>query len=347
MTPVRAPLSPRSGRPANIRLRRGLIVGMLALGGLAVAARLVQLQVVERARLAERGTRQKSYVEVLPAPPGDLLDRGGRVLATSVVARSLFVVPEKIADPWPSAQRVARVLGLDADRLCERLQQDDKKFAWVKRRLTSEEEQAVRTLNLPPVAWGFRDEYVRRYPQGALAAHVLGLRDVDGNCRGGLEQSLATVLRGKPGRRTLYRDARGRVIDVPDDTDIPPQPGRSVVTTLDSIVQLYAERELDRVVAQWKPRGAVAVVADPSSGEILAMASRPAFDPNRPEGVSEEAWMNRAIAWMYEPGSTFKPFVVAGASSAAACGPKKRSIAPAAKRTSPAASFTTRIRTDC
>ena len=84
-----------------------MIVGMLALGGLAVAARLVQLQVVEHARLAERGTRQKSYVELLPAPPGDLLDRGGRVLATSVVARSLFVVPEKIADPWPSARRVA------------------------------------------------------------------------------------------------------------------------------------------------------------------------------------------------------------------------------------------------
>jgi cell division protein FtsI (penicillin-binding protein 3) len=311
--PVRAPLWSRPWKPANIRLRRGMIVGMLALGGLAVAARLVQLQVVERARLAERGTRQKSYVEVLPAPPGDLLDRGGRVLATSVVARSLFVVPDKIADPWPSAQRVARALGLDADRLCERLQQDDKKFAWVKRRLTPEEEQAVGALNLPPVAWGFRDEYVRRYPQGGLAAHVLGLRDVDGNCRGGLEQSLAAVLRGRPGRRTLYRDARGRVIDVPDDTDIPPQPGRSVVTTLDSIVQLYAERELDRVVAEWKPRGAVALVADPTSGEILAMASRPAFDPNRPEGVSEEAWMNRAIAWMYEPGSTFKPFVVAGA----------------------------------
>ena len=311
--PVRAPLLRRPGKPANIRLRRGMIVGMLALGGLAVAARLVQLQVVERARLAERGTRQKSYVELLPAPPGDLLDRGGRVLATSVVARSLFVVPEKIADPWPSAQRVARALGLDAGRLCERLQRDDKKFAWVKRRLTPEEEQAVGALDLPPAAWGFRDEFVRRYPQGALAAHVLGLRDVDGNCRGGLEQSLAAVLRGKPGRRTLYRDARGRVIDVPDDADIPPQSGRSVVTTLDSIVQLYAERELDRVVAEWKPRGAVALVADPASGEILAMASRPAFDPNRPEGVSEEAWMNRAIAWMYEPGSTFKPFVVAGA----------------------------------
>jgi cell division protein FtsI (penicillin-binding protein 3) len=295
-------------------MRRGLIVVLLALGGLAIGLRLVQLQVVEHSRLAARGTRQKSYVEVLPAPAGDLLDRDGRVLATSVVTRSLFVVPEKIADPWPCAQRLARALHLDPDRVCERLgQQSDKKFAWIKRRLTSEDEQAVSALGLPVGAWGLREEFVRRYPQGPLAAHVLGLRDVDGNSRGGLEQALGDVLRGRSGRRTLYRDARGRVIDVPDDTDVPPQPGQSVVTSLDSIIQLYAERELDRVVEQWKPRGACALVEDPSTGEILAMASRPAFDPNRPERVSDEAWNNRAIAWMYEPGSTFKPFVVAGA----------------------------------
>ncbi|HEV7998576.1 MAG TPA: penicillin-binding protein 2 [Planctomycetaceae bacterium] len=294
--------------------RRGLIVVLLALGGLAIGVRLVQLQVIEHARLAARGTRQKSYVEILPAPPGDLLDRDGRVLATSVVTRSLFVVPEKITDPWPCAQRLARVLHVDPDRVCERLaQQSEKKFAWIKRRVTPEEEQAVAALGLPVGAWGLREEYARRYPQGTLAAHVLGLRDVDGNSRGGLEQALGEAVRGRPGRRTLYRDARGRVIDVPDDTDIPPQPGQSVVTSLDSIIQLYAERELDRIVEEWKPRGACALVEDPSTGEILAMASRPTFDPNRPEGVSDDAWINRAIAWMYEPGSTFKPFVVAGA----------------------------------
>ncbi|HEV3303340.1 MAG TPA: penicillin-binding protein 2 [Planctomycetaceae bacterium] len=293
--------------------RRGMIVTLVFLGGIAVALRLVQLQVVEHSRLAARGTRQKSYVEVLPAPPGDLLDRDGRVLATSIVARSLFVVPENIADPWPCAQRLARALHLDPDRVSDRLQQPDKKFAWVKRRLTPEDERAVRALRLPAGAWGFREEYVRRYPQGNLAAHVLGLRDVDGICRGGLEQSLEVVLRGEAGRRTLYRDARGRVIDVPDDTEVPPRPGRSVATSLDSVIQLYAERELDRVVEEWKPLGACALVQDPTSGEILAMASRPAFDPNHPEGVSDDAWKNRAVAWIYEPGSTFKPFVVAGA----------------------------------
>jgi cell division protein FtsI (penicillin-binding protein 3) len=305
--------SPRLATAATGGTRRGLIVLLLALGGLAVAVRLLQLQVVDQQRLAARGTRQKSYVEILPAPPGDLLDRDGRVLATSIAAHSLFVVPEKIGNPWPTAQRLARALHLDADRLCQRLEQSEKRFAWVKRHLTPEDEQAVRVLNLPADAWGFRDEFVRRYPQGTLAAHAIGLRDVDGNCRGGLEQTLASVLSGRPGRRTLYRDARGRVIDVPDETEFPPRPGRSVVTTLDSVIQLYAERELDRLVDEWKPRGACALVQDPSTGEILAIASRPAFDLNHPEGIADDAWMNRAIAWMYEPGSTFKPFVVAGA----------------------------------
>ena len=310
-----------------------MIVVLLALGGLAVGLRLVQLQVVEHRRLAERGTRQKSYLEILPAPPGDLLDRDGRVLATSIAARSLFVVPEKIADPWPCAQRLARALDLDPDRVCERLaRQSEKKFAWIKRRLTAHEEQTVRGLGLPAGAWGFRDEFVRHYPQGILAAHVLGLRDVDGNSRGGLEQALGEVLRGRPGRRTLYRDARGRVIDVPDEGEVRPEPGQSVVTTLDSIIQIYVERELDRIVEQWKPRGACALVEDPANGEILAMASRPGFDPNHPEGVSQEAWNNRAIAWMYEPGSTFKPFVVAGAIERGRIRPDEEVVHAAAAR---------------
>src|SRR5262245_58324543 len=111
----------------RVEIRRGFIVSVLALGGLAIGLRLVQLQVLEHARLATRSTRQKSYVEVLPAPHCDLLDRDGRVLATSIVSHSLFVVPEKVADPWPCAQRFARALHIDPDRVCERLaQQSDK-----------------------------------------------------------------------------------------------------------------------------------------------------------------------------------------------------------------------------
>jgi cell division protein FtsI/penicillin-binding protein 2 len=294
--------------------RQFIVVSVLFAAGLALTARLVQLQVFEAGRLAERANRQRLYIEPLPAPPGDLLDRDGRVLATTVKAHSLFVIPQNVSELWPVSLSLAGALKLDADRIYERLaEQRDKKFLWIKRRLGPEEEEAVRKLNLPPGMWGFRDEYLRRYPQGTLAAHVLGLRDIDGKGRGGLEESLERVLRGRDGRRTLIRDARGRVIDLADEEDIPPRRGADVRTTLDAVVQMYVEHELDRLLQEWKPRGACAIVQDPVTGEILAMASRPAFDPNDPESVSQDAWKNRAVAWMYEPGSTFKPFVVAGA----------------------------------
>ena len=294
--------------------RQWVVVAALFTLGLALTARLVQLQVFEADRLAERANRQRSYVDVLAAPPGDLLDRDGRVLATTVKAHSLFLIPRDVSDRWPVSLSLAGALDLDADRIYERLvEQCDKKFLWIKRRLAPGEEEAIRNLKLPAAIWGFRDEYLRRYPQGALAAHVLGLRDIDGKGRGGLEESLDTTLRGQDGRRTLIRDARGRVIDVADEEAVPPRRGTDVRTTLDAVVQTYVERELDRLVAEWKPQGASAIVQDPVTGEILAMASRPTFDPNDPESVSSRVWKNRAVAWMYEPGSTFKPFIVAGA----------------------------------
>ncbi|HUE14297.1 MAG TPA: penicillin-binding protein 2 [Planctomycetaceae bacterium] len=310
---VDRPLPSRSDAAMRGR-RQWIVVAVLFSIGLALTARLIQLQVFEAARLAERANRQRSYADVLPAPPGDLLDRDGRVLATTVKAHSLFLIPQDVFDRWPVSLSLAGALKLDADRIYERLvEQRDKKFLWIKRRLTPAEEEAVEKLKLPVGTWGFRDEYLRRYPQGALAAHVLGLRDIDGKGRGGLEESLDAMLRGQEGRRTLIRDARGRVIDVADEEAVPPRRGADVRTTLDAVVQTYVERELDRLIAEWKPRGACAVVQDPVTGEILAMASRPTFDPNDPESVSPAVWKNRAVAWMYEPGSTFKPFVVAGA----------------------------------
>jgi cell division protein FtsI/penicillin-binding protein 2 len=286
----------------------------MGLIGLALAARLLHLQVIEARRLTQRADRQRAYVEKLPASPGDLLDRQGRILATTVKVCSLFAIPEAISDRWSFAVKVAKSLRLDSDRLCERLAEEDtKKFLWIKRRLSKDEEEAVRKLELPKGTWGFREEFLRRYPQESLAAHVIGLRSIDGEGRGGLEQALDSVLRGQDGRRKLLRDARGRVIELFDAQDSPPRRGADIRTTLDSILQIYVERELDQAVEKWKPSGACAIVQDPKTGEILALASRPAFNPNNPDGTPEEAWKNRAIAWMYEPGSTFKPFVVAGA----------------------------------
>ena len=119
------------------------------------------------------------------------------------------------------------------------------------------------------------------------------------------------MLRGQPGRRRLTRDARGRVIDVAEDLDHPVRPGRSVSLTLDAVIQLFAERALDQLVAEWTPEACCAVVMDPRTGDVLALASRPTFDPNQPADVPDAAWKNRVIADIYEPGSTFKPLIVA------------------------------------
>jgi cell division protein FtsI/penicillin-binding protein 2 len=161
--------------------------------------------------------------------------------------------------------------------------------------------------------WGFREEYLRRYPQGGLAAHVVGLRDIDNRGRGGIEQSCDHLLRGEDGSRVLLRDARGRVVQIRDAASQAPRHGQSVTLTLDTVWQLLVEEELSQLVAAWQPRGACAIAMDPTTAEILAMASWPAFDPNNPTGVLPHAWQNLNLVSMYEPGSTFKPFVVAWA----------------------------------
>lgn len=291
-----------------------MLVSLVGLFWLILAGRLVHLQWWSRAELARHANRQRSYVETIRARPGEILDRNGRLLATSVTLRSLYVVPSQIEDAWPVVTALGDALHLNPDRLFEEIAAHRRKeFLWIKRRISNEEAERVRKLQLPDEIWGFRDEFARRYPQGALAAHVLGLRDIDGIGRGGVEQSLDAVLRGKSGKRVLTRDARGRIIEVRDDASNPPERGRTVVLTIDSVIQLYAERELDALMDRWKPRGATAIVLDPQTAEILAMASRPAFNPNNPANVPDAAWKNRAIAAIYEPGSTFKPFVVAAA----------------------------------
>lgn len=289
---------------------RSVVWGVLGIW-LLLAVRLVDLQVLNRMGLADKAERQRTLTETLPARPGDIVDRHGRLLATTIRAKSLFVNPEAIENPWEFARTIAQAAEVDADQFFVRLSQSrDKQFLWVKRRISDEVAERVKTLDLPKGSIGFREEYLRQYPQGKLAAHLLGLRDIDNRGQGGIEQSFDSVLKGTDGSRLLIRDARGRVIEVQESLAEAPRPGRTVQLTLDAVIQLYAERELDRIMEAWQPLHAGAIVMDPHSGEILAMASRPTFDPNDLAGVPPEAWKNFNIASVYEPGSTFKPFIV-------------------------------------
>lgn len=294
--------------------RARFLATLMLVGWTLLVARLVQLHLGRGAEFEHLADRQRIVREPVAARPGDIVDRHGRVFATSVTARSVYVVPRRVRQAWTLSQDLGRALGLEPDRLFERIAaHPDRQFLWIKRRISDAEAERVRALKLPADIVGFRDEFKRVYPQGTTGAHVVGMRDIDGLGRGGVEETCHRELRGVDGMRELIHDARGRVIEVCAESPRPPRAGRTVTLTLDAVIQVHAEGALDKVLDEWKPRSACAIVLDPKSGDVLAMACRPAFDPNHPELSSPDVWKNRAIADIYEPGSTFKPFVVAWA----------------------------------
>jgi cell division protein FtsI/penicillin-binding protein 2 len=237
-------------------------------------------------------------------------------LAISIEHPSLFVDPKSVLAERRRdlAESLAMALDIDGDWLFDRLEkQADRRFLWIKRRLTEAEVRAVLDLKWPSSWLGFQNELRRCYPQGPVASHVLGIRDIDGKARDGIEHVFNPVLAGQPGRRITGRDARGHTLAIADHLSQAPVPGSSVVLTIDSVIQNFVEAAIDRVMSDWKPSSATAIVMDPHTGDILALANRPTFNPEDPSTANDEAWVNRAICDSYEPGSTFKPFIVASA----------------------------------
>ena len=300
-----------TSNPREHSWRFGLVSALVFIGWAVLVMRLIQLQGAQRQLMNDRVTRQSIFNDVIPARPGEILDRNGQVLAMTIPCDSLFAVPEEIDDPWNFAWRVGPILNLNADELYHRIADNaDKRFVWIQRRISEEKVSAIRDLNLPRAEWGLRREYQRQYPQGSFASHVLGIRNIDNVGQGGLEQSLHEVIRGVDGDRVMTRDARGIVMEVAAERSHAPKHGQTVVSTIDLLTQIETERQLDALMDEWKPIGACAIVMVPNSGEILAMASRPGFDPENLLEVPAAAWKNLAVSAVFEPGSTFKPFIV-------------------------------------
>jgi cell division protein FtsI (penicillin-binding protein 3) len=300
-----------TGSPGRwMRLRVGL-VGVVFLGLLsAVFARAVQLQVKQRERL--RGMAQDQYLrEVeIPARRGDILDRRGVPLAQSVDVDSIWVDPSELTDLKDAATQLAKLVEVDKNELLERLQRA-KRFAWVKRQARPEDVLKVKALNWPAV--GLTREPRRFYPQRELAAHVIGLVGTDGHGLDGLELSFEDELSGDPVTRLGLRDARGRKLLTGGVEDPIERQGATVTLTLDRQLQYVTERALDSAVDSAKAMAGMAVMIDPKTGEILAVASSPRFNPNAPEKESPAALRSRSITDAFEPGSTIKSFTVAAA----------------------------------
>lgn len=305
---------PASELPLPLERMRQFRFMLVALGltawGLVVVLRLVQVQVFEHREYRVRAARQSERTINLASRRGAILDRHGRQLAVSVDAESVHADPQSVRDADAAAVALARALRLDAgDRrdLAVRLRRD-RAFVWVKRMVDPAQAQAVRSLELDGI--GFLTENRRYYPKRELAAQVIGYTGIDNNGMWGLEYALDEQIRGRAAKVIVRTDARRRPVG---HTERPSTDGHTVVLTLDEAVQYVAERELDRAVNETRSIAGVAVVVAPRTGEILAMASRPTFNPNTFLSADSRQWRNRAVVDAYEPGSIFKVVTAAAA----------------------------------
>ncbi|MGE5690704.1 MAG: peptidoglycan D,D-transpeptidase FtsI family protein [Pseudomonadota bacterium] len=299
-------MSRRRGQAVDRRIR--LLLAVLTLAFAATLGRAVWVQGVRAEPLARMAQGQQREHVDLPARRGTIYDRTGSLLALGERATTVYADPRQITEPRAVATMVARELGIDADRLAGELADRSRGFVYVARQ--ADPERAARLAKKGLDGIGTYAEERRSYPQHSVGAHVLGYAGVDNRGLAGLERSLDGVLSGKAGSETVVRDPFGRVIEVV--SRVPERQGRDVYLTLDHTIQAQAESVLGETVRKWGAKAASAIVLDPQTGEVLAMAVAPGFDANRFGRVPPDRTRNRSVTDVYEPGSTFKLVTVAG-----------------------------------
>jgi cell division protein FtsI (penicillin-binding protein 3) len=298
-------------RPDQSRQRTSFVVLFIVLWMFAVGARLVYLQVFQHDSLSKRARQQQQATFEITGERGLILDRQGRELARSLEVDSFFAVPTEIDDPRAAAQALSPLVGVDAATLEARLSKakDAKRaFIWLARELEPEQATAWKALNIKGVQ--SIKEPKRYYPNGALAAHVIGFVGLDDKGLAGVESFRNASLTGDGGWLTESRDARRTPFD---SAEIDPKAGESITLTIDQNIQYQVERALLSALDSSRAKSGAAVVLDPHTGEILALANAPGFDPNTAKVVAPEVLANKALQYTYEPGSTFKVVAYSGA----------------------------------
>ena len=289
---------------ATLKRRTLVAAALLGIWAAGIEARLVHLQVVRHGDLVARAERQQLGTSEAPAKRGDIVDRRGHVLATSVDADTIYAVPSEIGDPDATVARLCAAFSdctaKERQALGERLRQR-KAFAYVRRQVSPDQKRRVEDLNLEGV--GFMTESKRFYPNKELAAHLLGWVGVDNIGLGGLESTYDSIIRGKPGKVLVQTDARRHAYS---RTEWPPTAGSTVELTIDEYLQHVAERELEAGVRENRAGSGTAIVMNPHTGEILALANVPTFNPNAFRDATDNERRNRGVQDLYEPGSTFK-----------------------------------------
>jgi cell division protein FtsI (penicillin-binding protein 3) len=311
-----------SAKSSNRRIRLLLGVFVLAFG--LTFLRAAWLQGVRAASFGRLASSQHSEDVVIPAARGTIYDRTGLQLAIGEQAQTVYADPRQVTDPKSESAAVAQTLKLDPNQVYQELTDRTHGFVYVKRKADPAQAAKLEKRGLPGL--GFYGEERRFYPQFSLASQVIGYAGVDNHGLAGLELSLDKQLAGRPGRERIVKDAAGQAIDTV--VSQPERDGQDVYLTLDHTIQANAQAVLRDTVAKWHAKSATAIVLDPATGAVRAMATAPGFDANTYPQVWRVLQRNRAVTDTYEPGSTFKLVTVAGALSERLVSPSSRFTLP-------------------
>jgi cell division protein FtsI (penicillin-binding protein 3) len=292
----------------TIDRRIGLLFAGFLLCFLIVFCRAFWLQGVQGAELASEASYQQTEVVTIPGLRGSVLDRHGNALAASEDAATIFATPYQVKNPQRTADRIAAILGEDSDDVLASLTEDSG-FSYVAKKVDIPAAARIERLELPGI--GQLSDSRRIYPQGTIAGQVIGAVGDEGQGLTGLEDGEDSILGGSDGERRIVKDALGEPIRL--DTVSEASDGADIQLTLDPAIQSKTEEVLAGIGATYSPQGATAIVMDPRSSEILAMANWPPVDPADLSSADPEDLINRATGFTYEPGSTFKAFTVAAA----------------------------------
>ena len=290
---------------SNLRLY--LLAGILVFWCCVICVRLVYLQVFRYGTFEQRAQHQQQRTEEVSAPRGIIFDRNGQELAMSINVDSVFAVPSEMPKPASTISLIARITKQDPRELLTKCEAA-KSFCWLARKPDPEISARIKSLNLRGVY--FQKESKRYYPKSELAAQVLGYVGMDDSGLSGIEREYEPQLHGRPGEMLISVDARKKWFG---SVEKQPTPGENVVLTIDEKIQYIAERELETAMHQTQAIAGTVIVENPRTGEILALANRPTFNPNLSKEITPEKLKNHAVSDVYEPGSTFKVVTISGA----------------------------------
>ncbi|GAA3983370.1 penicillin-binding protein 2 [Comamonas faecalis] len=291
--------------------RSKFIVAAVALGFLTLAGRAAYVQIFDNAFYKRQGEVRFARTLELPANRGRIVDRNGLILASSVPAASIWAIPEDVQSDKPEVRaqlkQLARLMDMPQAQLMAKLADEDKSFVWIKRQLDWDVGQKIAALGIKGIYQ--RKEYKRQYPEGESAAHIVGFTNVEDLGQEGMELAFNGQLAGKAGSRRVIKDRMGRVVEE-IGAEVPPVDGRDLQLSIDSKVQFFAYQKLRDAVIQHKAVGGSVVVLDAHTGELLALANYPSFNPGDRRRLTGEQLRNRALTDVFEPGSTIKPITI-------------------------------------